>query len=123
MSAELAQTAERGGAFYVLQSLPEGTQVEQIFVYDIVLPEDFAPRNQDGEVGEHRLARVSRTSRAGSKKASSPCVDASIATLDCLLRRRWIDADACEGSARALRTAATLNIKKHRTRKGHVDRT
>jgi hypothetical protein len=24
-------------------------------------------------------------------------VDASLATLDCLLRRRWIDEDACAG--------------------------
>ncbi len=38
------------------RSLPEGTQAEQIFVYDLPLPADFVPRNQDGEVAEHRLA-------------------------------------------------------------------
>jgi 8-oxo-dGTP pyrophosphatase MutT (NUDIX family) len=97
MSAELARTAERGGAFYVLQSLPEGTQAEQIFVYDIVLPEDFAPRNQDGEVGEHRLARIGEVARW--IEDGQLTVDASIATLDCLLRRQWIDADACDGIA------------------------
>jgi len=95
MSAGLAQTAERGRTFHVLQSLPEGTQAEQIFVYDVSLPPDFAPRNQDGEVGEHRLARIEEVARwiEGGKLT----VDASLATLDCMLRHQWIDEDACEG--------------------------
>ncbi len=53
MSAELASTAVPGRTVHVLQPLPESTQAEQIFmyVYDIELPKDFTPRNQDGEVG------------------------------------------------------------------------
>jgi 8-oxo-dGTP pyrophosphatase MutT (NUDIX family) len=97
MSAELARSAERGGAFYVLQSLPEGTQAELIYVYDVLLDEDFTPRNQDGEVGEHRRARIGDVARWIEEGRLT--VDASIATLDCLLRRQWIDADACEGIA------------------------
>ncbi|KND58139.1 NTP pyrophosphohydrolase including oxidative damage repair enzyme [Candidatus Paraburkholderia schumanniana] len=58
MSAEIARTAERGRTFHVVQSLPEGTQAEQVFVYDVSLPPDFAPRNQDGEVGAHRGCRA-----------------------------------------------------------------
>ena len=95
MSAGLAQTAERGRTFHVLQSLPEGTQAEQIFVYDISLPPDFAPRNQDGEVGEHRLARIEEVARWIEEGELT--VDASLATLDCMLRRQWIGEDACEG--------------------------
>jgi len=95
MSAALAQTAERGRTFHVLQSLPEGTQAEQIFVYDISLPPDFAPRNQDGEVGEHRLARIEEVARWIEEGKLT--VDASLATLDCMLRHQWIDEDACEG--------------------------
>ncbi|WP_250512059.1 NUDIX hydrolase family protein [Caballeronia sp. INDeC2] len=95
MSAELAQTAERGRTFHVLQSLPEGTQAEQIFVYDVFLPSDFAPRNQDGEVGEHRLARIEDVARWIEEGKLT--VDASLATLDCMLRHQWIDEDACEG--------------------------
>ena len=98
MSAELAARAVRGGTFHVLQSLPEGTQAEQIFVFDVALPADFAPRNQDGEVGEHRLARIDEVARWIEEGALT--VDASLATLDCLLRRRWIDEEACEGIAR-----------------------
>ncbi|ADG14437.1 NUDIX hydrolase [Paraburkholderia atlantica] len=93
--AEIAAVAVAGRTAHVLQSLPEGTQAEQIFIYDLALPADFAPRNQDGEVGEHRLARIDEVARWIEEGALT--VDASLATLDCLLRRRWIDEDACEG--------------------------
>ena len=92
---EIAARAVAGRTAHVLQTLPEGTQAEQIFIYDLALPADFAPRNQDGEVGEHRLARVDEVARWIEEGAMT--VDASLATLDCLLRRRWIDADACAG--------------------------
>ncbi|AQG97638.1 DUF4743 domain-containing protein [Burkholderia sp. KK1] len=97
MSAELASTATPGGTFHVLQTLPEGTQAEQIFVFDVSLPPDFTPRNQDGEVGEHRLARIEDVARWIEEGALT--VDASLATLDCMLRHRWLDEDACEGIA------------------------
>ncbi|MBP0588909.1 DUF4743 domain-containing protein [Paraburkholderia sp. LEh10] len=92
---EIAAHAVAGRTAHVLQSLPEGTQAEQIFIYDLALPEDFAPRNQDGEVGEHRLARIEDVAQWIEDGAMT--VDASLATLDCLLRRRWIDEDACAG--------------------------
>ena len=92
---EIAARATAGRTAHVLQSLPEGTQAEQIFVYDLALPADFAPCNQDGEVGEHRLARIDEVARWIEEDAMT--VDASLATLDCLLRRRWIDAGDCAG--------------------------
>jgi 8-oxo-dGTP pyrophosphatase MutT (NUDIX family) len=92
---DIAARATPGRTLHVLQSLPEGTQAEQIFVYDLALPADFAPRNQDGEVGEHRLARIDEVAQWIEENAMT--VDASLATLDCLLRRNWIDADACDG--------------------------
>ncbi|MEW6342275.1 MAG: DUF4743 domain-containing protein [Paraburkholderia sp.] len=91
----IAARAAAGRTVHVLQSLPEGTQAEQIFVYDLALPADFAPRNQDGEVGEHRLARIDEVARWIEEDAMT--VDASLATLDCLLRHRWIDAQDCVG--------------------------
>ncbi|QGZ60515.1 NUDIX hydrolase [Paraburkholderia acidisoli] len=97
IAADLARTARAGRTAHVLQSLPEGTQAEQIFIYDLALPADFVPLNQDGEVGEHRLARIDETARWIEEGAMT--VDASLATLDCLLRRQWIDEDACEGIA------------------------
>lgn len=95
MTPEVARKAVRGRAFYVLQSLPEGTQAEEIIVFDLVLPADFAPRNQDGEVGEHRLARIGEVAKWIEEGAMT--VDASLATIDLMLRRQWIDEDACEG--------------------------
>jgi 8-oxo-dGTP pyrophosphatase MutT (NUDIX family) len=92
---DIAARAVAGRTAHVLQSLPEGTQAEQIFIYDLALPADFAPRNQDGEVGEHRLARIDEVARWIEEGAMT--VDASLATLDCLLRRRWIDEEACAG--------------------------
>ncbi|MEQ5840876.1 DUF4743 domain-containing protein [Paraburkholderia acidicola] len=92
---DIAARATPGRTAHVLQSLPEGTQAEQIFIYDLALPAGFVPRNQDGEVGEHRLARIDEVARSIEEGAMT--VDASLATLDCLLRRRWIDEEACTG--------------------------
>jgi 8-oxo-dGTP pyrophosphatase MutT (NUDIX family) len=93
--AELSVRAARGRTVHVLQSIPEGTQAEQVFVYDLPLPEPFVPRNQDGEVEEHRLAQIDEVARWIDDGAMT--VDASLATLDCLLRHRWIDEEACAG--------------------------
>ncbi len=91
----MARNAVAGRMVHVLQSLAEGTQAEQIFVYDLALAEDFVPHNQDGEVGEHRLARIDEIARWIDEGAMT--VDASLATLDCLLRHGWIDEAACAG--------------------------
>ena len=55
--AELARTARRGGTANVLREVPEGVQSEIIHVYDLSLPADFEPHNQDGEVSEFKLLR------------------------------------------------------------------
>jgi 8-oxo-dGTP pyrophosphatase MutT (NUDIX family) len=53
--AELARTAARGGDVRILREVPEGVQSEVIHTYDLALPADFQPRNQDGEVSEFKL--------------------------------------------------------------------
>ena len=50
--AELARKAKAGGTISVLREVPEGVQSETISVYDLELPADFRPQNQDGEVSE-----------------------------------------------------------------------
>ena len=55
ISAELAQKATPGGTISVLREVPEGVQSEMIAIYDLDLPKDFQPRNQDGEVSEFQL--------------------------------------------------------------------
>jgi hypothetical protein len=55
ISAELAQTSTPGGTLSVLREVPEGVQSEIISIYDLELPKDFQPQNQDGEVSEFQL--------------------------------------------------------------------
>lgn len=93
--AELAARAIAGRAVQVLSSLPEGTQSELIFVYDLPLPGDFAPHNQDGEVAEHLLAGVPEV--IACLREGRATMDASLAILDTLLRHRWIAAGDAAG--------------------------
>jgi 8-oxo-dGTP pyrophosphatase MutT (NUDIX family) len=106
---QIAALAVPGRAVHVLQSLPEGTQAEQIFIYDLLLPEDFVPHNQDGEVGEHRLARIDEVARWIEDAAMT--VDASLATLDCLLRHRWIDEEVCAGIEELFRPPEMSDVR------------
>jgi 8-oxo-dGTP pyrophosphatase MutT (NUDIX family) len=51
----LARRATGAGTLQVLREVPEGVQSEVVHIYDLELPVDFAPRNQDGEVAEFLL--------------------------------------------------------------------
>jgi 8-oxo-dGTP pyrophosphatase MutT (NUDIX family) len=63
ISATLAQKAAPGGTMSVLREVPEGVQSEIISIYDLELPEDFQPRNQDGEVSEFQLLAFEAVAR------------------------------------------------------------
>ena len=52
---ELARSALAGGTARILREVPEGVQSEVVHVYDLELPRDFQPKNQDGEVSEFVL--------------------------------------------------------------------
>jgi 8-oxo-dGTP pyrophosphatase MutT (NUDIX family) len=57
--AQLARKAVASATVSVLREVPEGVQSETVSIYDLELPEDFQPRNQDGEVSEFRLLTFS----------------------------------------------------------------
>jgi 8-oxo-dGTP pyrophosphatase MutT (NUDIX family) len=53
--AELARKAAPGDTLRILREVPEGVQSEVVHAYNLVLPDAFEPRNQDGEVSEFLL--------------------------------------------------------------------
>jgi 8-oxo-dGTP pyrophosphatase MutT (NUDIX family) len=80
----LARQAVHGGTLYVLQEIEEGTQAEQLFIFDLDVGVDFEPRNQDGEVADHRLAAIDEV--LGWIGEGLMTVDASLAALDWMSR-------------------------------------
>jgi 8-oxo-dGTP pyrophosphatase MutT (NUDIX family) len=80
--AELARKAKPGGTISVLREVPEGVQSETISVYDLELPADFRPENQDGEVSEFKLVTFAEVER------EVLAYEAGLVALDYLRRRR-----------------------------------
>ena len=80
--AELARKATAGGTMSVLREVPEGVQSETISVYDLELPADFRPENQDGEVSEFKLVTFAEVER------EALAYEAGLVALDYLQRRR-----------------------------------
>lgn len=56
--AMLARTARPVGAISYCREEPGGLKPDVMFVFDLELPRDFVPRNDDGEMAEFRLLPV-----------------------------------------------------------------
>lgn len=82
--AALARAAVARGAIDILRDVPEGVQQETLFAYDLELPADFAPRNEDGEVTEMRLMALDEVRAVIAKRAMT--LDASLVTAGWLAR-------------------------------------
>ena len=82
---ELARRATRGGTVELLREVQEGVQCEVIHIYDLELPRDFAPRNQDGEVAEFRLVPFAEARRL-VHETDELTVDAALVALDFFTR-------------------------------------
>ena len=81
---------EPGRVLLLARDIPEGFQNEAISVYDLALPPDLQPRNQDGEVASLALMLLAEAFERAA--AGEMTVDAALVTLDFALRRRLIDA-------------------------------
>jgi 8-oxo-dGTP pyrophosphatase MutT (NUDIX family) len=55
MSASLIAHAEPVGIVSYRMEVPEGARDDVLFVYDIALPDDFVPRNTDGEIASFEI--------------------------------------------------------------------
>lgn len=81
----LASKAVASGSIDVLREVPEGVQAEMIFVFDLELPHDFIPRNQDGEVAEFRRVAFNEVEVLADGRAMT--LDASLVARNFLARR------------------------------------
>jgi 8-oxo-dGTP pyrophosphatase MutT (NUDIX family) len=88
--AGLAALARGAGSVDICRDQPDGLQRETIHVYDLWLPEDFGPSNQDGEVVEHTLCAPEAL--LSILVRDDLTADASLVIVDFLLRHGHISA-------------------------------
>lgn len=98
--AELARRATPGGKVELLREVAEGVQCETIHVYDLELPREFTPQNQDGEVAELKLVSLEEARRL-AVETDELTVDAALVALDFFSRRSAPRASARAGAGRA----------------------
>ena len=89
----LARNALPAGTIRLLREVPQGVQSEVIFAYELELPREFQPHNEDGEVAEFRRVPVSEI--IGMLRGEADItLDASLVMLSFLERREYLDLPA-----------------------------
>jgi 8-oxo-dGTP pyrophosphatase MutT (NUDIX family) len=91
VATELARRARPAGSVDICRDQRDGLQRETIHVYDLWLPADFVPANQDGEAVEHRLCVPDVV--LSILQEDEITADASLVIVDMLLRHRHIPSD------------------------------
>lgn len=79
-----------GHLMQVARDIPEGFQLEWMSVFDLALPADVTPCNQDGEVAE--LMKLPVADALALAATAQMTVDAGLVTLDFALRHRLLEA-------------------------------
>ncbi len=98
--AELAQRVTPAGTIEVMREVPQGVAFEVAHVYDLELPPDFLPLNQDGEVSEFTLVSFAEARRL-IEETDDVAADAALVALECLNRRSVRPGSASAGAGRA----------------------
>jgi len=93
--AEVARNARRCAGLRILREVAEGVQSELIEAYDLELPPDFEPKNQDGEVSEFMLLPFAQVGR------ETLTYEADLVARDCFNRRSALPGSAPAGAGRA----------------------
>jgi Domain of unknown function (DUF4743)/NUDIX domain len=88
---QFTKNAKSTGAIKSIREVDEGLHHEIIFTHDIVLPENFTPQNQDGEVAEFMCVPISEIMTMVEDGADFT-VDAMLVIVDCLIRHAYITA-------------------------------
>lgn len=92
VAAELVGAAKCTGAVRCKYLVDEGLHHEIMFVHDLMLPTDFTPKNQDGEVAEFRCHSIAEIMRMLESPAQFT-TDAALVIIDCLIRLGHIGSD------------------------------
>ena len=87
--------AQPGRVIRLQRDIPEGLQLEDLHSFDLLLPADLLPQNQDGEVARFDLLPVAQALALAA--GDTMTVDAALVTLDFGLRHGLLAAPA--GSA------------------------
>lgn len=90
LPAELMRQARAGRIYRLQRDIPEGLQVSDLHVFDLELPADQVPHNQDGEVAEFRCLPVAEALECAATNQMT--VDAALVTLDFALRHQLLSA-------------------------------
>jgi 8-oxo-dGTP pyrophosphatase MutT (NUDIX family) len=100
LDAPTMRRAVPGSVIALACDIAEGFMHEHLHAFDLCLPADATPANQDGEVAElHRLPVAEAIARAA---AGEMTVDAALVTLDFALRHRLLAEAEAAPLARAL---------------------
>jgi len=92
MPAALAGRAHPVGAITILAEEDGGLWHETLFNYDLTLPDDFVPRNTDGEVESFELMSVAEV-RQRLESSDDFLFDVVPLLADCLMRHGHLSAD------------------------------
>jgi 8-oxo-dGTP pyrophosphatase MutT (NUDIX family) len=84
IGAELIARAQPRATIGICRLAEEGLQREVLHVHDLLVPDNFAPSNQDGEVAEIRRETLERVAHLVS--ADRFTLDAAMVLLDYLIR-------------------------------------
>ena len=91
LSPQQMAHATPGRVIELDRDIPEGRQFERLHVFDLQLPPDQQPANQDGEVAELHRWPMERVAQEAA--GSGMTVDAALVTLDFLLRHGLLETE------------------------------
>lgn len=89
---DLALRAQPVGAITYLMEQKKGLKPDVLFVYDLELPEDFIPRNTDGEVERFDLWPLEKVA-AGVAQTDDWKFNVNLVVIDFLIRHGWLGPD------------------------------
>jgi len=90
--AELAASSIPVGAVTYVTERPEGLRRDVLFVYDLLLPSDFEPRNTDGEIEDFCLMSMAEVMERvqGTDDFKFNC---ALVVIDFLIRHGYLEPD------------------------------